>query len=147
MLANAIKGYCLCRTIVFEYVEEPKWTVYCHCESCRRATSSPIITWISVARESFRFTQGEPRYYQSSPGVKRGFCAVCGSPLTYESARFPGEIHLYASSLADPTAVSPSRHVFVEEQLPWIEIADELPRYAKTGSRGMRPVRWGPKRF
>jgi hypothetical protein len=35
---------------------------------------------------------------------------------------------LYASTLDDPTQVKPTYHV-IGEQLPWLEIADDLPRY------------------
>jgi hypothetical protein len=141
---SGLEGHCLCRAIVFECDAEPNWTLHCHCESCRRATSSPMTTWISVPRSAFRFKQGTPRYYNSSPDATRGFCATCGSPLTYENRNIPGEIHLYAASLADPSHVRPTRHVFAEEQLPWLEIADQLPRFSKD-SRGAQPVCYGPR--
>ena len=96
-----------------------------------------------VPRRAFRFTSGSPRYFNSSPGVARGFCAACGSPLTYESSRIPDEIHLYAASLADPLNIRPARHVFVEEQLPWFDTADQLPRFAKTSRGGVQPVSFG----
>ncbi len=146
MSSRNVEGHCLCRSVIFEYEAEPHWTLYCHCESCRRATSSPTTAWISVPRGAFRFKQGAPRYFNSSPGVTRGFCATCGSPLTYENQRIPGEVHLYAASLADPSRVSPSRHVFVEEQLPWLEIVDQLPRFAKTSRGGAQPIRYGPRK-
>ena len=69
-------GHCLCRAISFAYEGEPRWTLNCHCESCRRATSSPMTTWVTVLRDAFRFTRGEPSYYASSPGVRRGFPGV-----------------------------------------------------------------------
>lgn len=146
MTGRVVEGHCLCRAIVFEYDTEPNWTLYCHCESCRRATSSPITAWISVPRRGFRFKRGTPRYFSSSAGVKRGFCSTCGSPLTYEGERIPDEIHLYAATLAEPSGVRPQRHVFVDEQLPWLETADELPRFAQTSRGGARPIRRGPKR-
>jgi hypothetical protein len=102
-------------------------------------------TWISVPRRAFRFTQGVPRLFISSAGVKRGFCPNCGSPLTYESERVPDEVHLYAASLADPAGVNPSRHVFVAEQLPWFEVLDQLPRYATTSRGGATPIQVGPR--
>jgi hypothetical protein len=142
---TTVMGHCLCRAVVFEYTGEPHWTVYCHCESCRRATSSPITTWISVPRGALRFTTGSPRYFMSSPGARRGFCETCGSPLTYEHERIPDEVHLYAVSLADPAPVGPSAHVFTAEQLPWFEVHDGLPRYAATRRGGARPVRVGPR--
>jgi hypothetical protein len=145
MTLAKVEGHCLCGAVMFEYAAEPNWTLHCHCESCRRATSSPMTTWISVPRSAFRFTRGEPRTFSSSPGVTRGFCGTCGSPLTYESERVPDEVHLFAASLSDPSHVRPTRHVFVEEQLPWIEIADQLPRFEKTSRGGAQPVRIGPR--
>ena len=144
MSKQRVEGRCLCRAIIFEYDAEPNWTLHCHCESCRRATSSPMTTWISVPRSAFRFKQGAPRCFNSSPGVTRSFCGTCGSQLTYESERIPDEVHLYAASLINPLNVNPSRHVFVDEQLPWLEIADRLPRFAKTSRGGVQPIRYGP---
>jgi hypothetical protein len=140
-----VRGHCFCRSVEFEYNGEPNWVVHCHCESCRRATSSPITTWISVPRTALRFAKGAPRYFVSSAGTRRGFCESCGSPLTYEHERIPDEVHLYAVSLADPARIMPSAHVYVAEQLPWFEVADHLPRYMGTRRGGAAPVRIGPK--
>jgi hypothetical protein len=144
---NKVIGRCLCGSVAFQYSGAPNWTVHCHCESCRRATSSPMTTWISVPRSAFSFTKGSPRYFGSSQGVKRGFCENCGSPLTYENERIADEVHLYAASLFDAIEVSPTRHVFVAEQLPWFEVYDELPRFATTSRRGASPVRKGPRKL
>jgi len=73
--------------------------------------------------------------FASSPGVRRGFCAACGAPLTYESDRFPGEVHFHVSAFDRPQALPPGFHVFCEERLPWLEIADDLPRHAATSER------------
>src|SRR5204863_3088179 len=97
-----------------------------------------------VPRAPFRFTGGEPSYYASSPGVRRGFCARCGSPLTYENEDVADEVHLLAGALDNPDAARPSAHVFTEDQLAWFDAADELPRYAKT--RGDGPaLQHGPR--
>jgi hypothetical protein len=52
--------------------------------------------------------------------------------MAFESERWPGEIHLYAASLDDPAGFVPQFHVYVSEKLPWIELADDLPRYERT---------------
>jgi hypothetical protein len=137
-------GHCLCRAIAFAYEGAPRWTLNCHCESCRRATSSAMATWITVPRGAFRFTRGEPRYYASSSGVRRGFCASCGSPLTYENEKSPDEVDVLACALDDPGVVRPAAHIFTEEQLGWFDAADELPRYAKTRRDGPA-LRHGPR--
>jgi hypothetical protein len=138
-------GHCLCGAVAFSWEGEPNWTLHCHCESCRRATSAAIATWISVPRGGFRFTAGAPAYYASSPGVRRGFCGRCGSPLTYENERMPDEVHILAGALASPEGVSASAHIFVEDEVPWLDAADDLPRYLKT-RRNAQPVRRGPRK-
>ena len=137
-------GHCLCHAIAFTFDGPPNWVAHCHCEDCRRATSSPMTTWISVPRRRFRYTRGTPRSYLSSPGVSRAFCGTCGSPLTYENTKLPDEVHLYAVTLEDPADINASRHVFVKDQLPWFETTDALPRYAATSLGGTKPIRNGP---
>ena len=143
--AGARRGHCLCRAITFAYEGKPLWVAHCHCESCRRNTASPVTTFLGVATQGFRWTQGEPAVFESSPGVRRRFCGRCGTPLAYEADRFPGEVHLYVANLESPGAVSPTAHVHVAEQLPWFEIQDALPRYPHSSSKD-GPVSIGPRR-
>ena len=93
-------GHCLCKAVRFTYDGEPKWTLNCHCESCRRAISAPMATWLSIPRGNLRFTAAMPEYYASSSGVRRvGGDAVRGDaardrPVNLEKAPqcfvFPG---------------------------------------------------------
>ena len=141
---SIVRGRCLCGEIRYEYSGAPVKVLHCHCESCRRHTSSPVATFVCVNSDAFCFTKGNPAVFESSYGVKRMHCARCGSPIAYRSDRNPHQIDLYLGTLADPEASQPSFHVFAEEQLDWFEIADTLPRYAK-GQRGATPVRHGPR--
>lgn len=138
-------GRCLCGAIQYEFNGEPLEILYCHCDSCRRQTSSPITTFVMVRADSLRFTRGEEQHYVSSPGIRRSFCATCGSPIAYRTERRPDVVDLYAGTLSDPSCVVPSSHVHAEEQLPWLEVLDDLPRYAQ-GQRGAEPMRHGPRR-
>jgi len=142
-----INGHCLCGEIQFSYQDEPNWVLNCHCESCRRATSSPMTTWISVPNENFRFVSGTPSEYASSPGVRRTFCPNCGSPMSFETEKMPGEIHIYAASLENPETVTPTCHVFESEKLGWFDTHDDLPRYATTRLGGKAdPTHFGPRK-
>lgn len=123
------RGRCLCGEVTYEFSGAERWRAYCHCESCRRNTSSPVTAFFGVPRGAFRFTGRAPAAYVSSPGVRRLFCGRCGSPMAYESDRWPDEIHLYAASLDDPEAYRPQAHVHVAEQLPWFDVKDDLPRH------------------
>ena len=128
------EGGCLCGAVRYRCVGEPLWVIYCHCNSCRRASGSVVLPWTSIAVENFEIIRGLPRSNASSEGVKRGFCGDCGTPLTFESERYPNEVHITVGSLDDPDDLPPQAHVFTEEQIAWLHIEDGLPRFAKTGS-------------
>ena len=125
-------GRCLCGAVRYEYDGEAEEVLHCHCESCRRHTSSAIATFVMVKASALKFTQGRPREFISSPGVRRSFCAECGSPIAYQSGRRPEIIDLYVGTLDDPATVKPWCHVHSAEQLDWFEIFDDLPRFEKS---------------
>ena len=127
------RGRCLCGDVTYEFSGEAIWSAYCHCESCRRNTSSPVAAFFGVPNAAFRFTAKAPAVYVSSPGVRRLFCAHCGTPMAFESDRWPGEIHLYAASLDDPEAYRPQAHAHFAEHLSWFDVKDDLPRKSGTG--------------
>ena len=144
-MSATTKGHCLCRAIEYEFEGDPVFVSHCHCESCRRSTSSAFATYVGVKLDQFRYMKGDPASYSSSTGVQRYFCGTCGSPMAYLGDKWPGEVHLHAGSLADPGAIEPGRHVHTAEQLPWADVHDDLPRFDKSG-RGNKPARKGPKR-
>lgn len=121
-------GRCLCGAVRYRVTGEPIWASHCHCESCRRATSAAFATYAGFDRERFEITAGEPAIYRSSPGVERRFCRQCGSPITYESVRWPTETHIFLCGLEDPTSIEPTAHTHTDEQLPWVHLGDSLPR-------------------
>jgi hypothetical protein len=124
------RGRCLCGAVRYEYQGPENWVGHCHCESCRRNTSSPFTTFMGVPRTAFRFTGVEPAVYHSSPGVRRLHCPDCGAPVAYDADRHPDEIHFYLAALEDASGLTPQFHVFVAEKVPWIDLGDDLPKYA-----------------
>ncbi|MBI1171678.1 GFA family protein [bacterium] len=121
-------GHCLCGAVRYECDAQPLWQGHCHCESCRRATSSGFTSYFGVADGHWRWTEVIPLTYNSSPGVWRDFCGVCGSPMAYRAARYPGETHFFAASLNDPAIFTPARHYHARERLPWVHLTDDLSR-------------------
>jgi hypothetical protein len=116
------EGRCLCGNIRFTADGPPKWTSYCHCQSCRRHTGAPVSAYAGFETAKVRFSGGALSYFESSPGVRRGFCGRCGSTLTYEGDRWPGEVHLHVGAFDDPTALAPTGHAFADERLPWLKL-------------------------
>jgi hypothetical protein len=141
-LKAATTGRCMCGDIRFEYRGAPIEITHCHCESCRRHSSSAFVTFVVVDKAGFRYTRGAPVAYASSPGVERTHCGRCGAPISYENAE---EFALYACTLDDPTVLKPENHIFVAEKMPWIEIGDSLPQF-EYSAKGAAPVRCGPGR-
>jgi hypothetical protein len=138
-------GRCFCGVVQYEFEGDPEEVMHCHCESCRRHTSSLVATFVMVKASSLRFTRGQPKEFRSSPGVRRSFCAECGSPIAYRSDRRPEIVDLYIGTLNDASTIVPWCHVHASEQLPWFEVLDELPRFE--GSRsGASPNRHGPRK-
>jgi len=115
-------GHCLCGAVRYRALGPPKWIANCHCASCRRATGAPMATFAGFEAERFVYSEGAPVRFQSSPGVTRSFCGRCGTPLTYEGARWPGEVHVLVGSLDRPEAFPPTGNAFAEERLPWLHL-------------------------
>jgi len=116
-------GRCLCGAVRYRALGTPKWIANCHCASCRRATGAPMASYAGFAAERFAYTARAPVRFASSPGVTRSFCGCCGTPLTYEGARWPGEVHVLIGTLDRPEDFPPTRDAFVEEKLPWLHLA------------------------
>ena len=125
------RGHCYCGSLRYRVRGEAMSLAYCHCESCRRASAAPVVAWGTFAADGFEIVAGRCRIYASSPDVRRGFCERCGSQISYAHAKSPETIDITLATLDDPAALAPERHVWVEDQLPWLTIGDELPRFRR----------------
>lgn len=102
---------------------------HCHCTLCQRAHGAGVVTWVGFAATQISFLQSEHlRWYASSPGAERGFCAGCGSPMLFRSERWPDEIHVARALIQGELDREPQVHVFVNTEAPWLHLADNLPR-------------------
>ena len=97
--ASTIEGGCRCGAVRFRAEGGSLWVSHCHCEECRRSSGAPVSTFVGVRDTGFAFVAGTPGAYESSPDVVRKFCGACGTPLTYEAAVYPGEVHIMAGTL------------------------------------------------
>ncbi|MGI9349475.1 MAG: GFA family protein [Amylibacter sp.] len=125
------KGRCACGKIRYQVMGVPKWTALCHCEDCRRACSAPIVAWMGYTPDAVKWF-GELKSRSSSDNGVRSFCPDCGSQLSFVSSRWPGEIHLYAITLDDPTNYSPDLHCYTSEHLDWLPIDNAIPKFPKS---------------
>lgn len=124
------RGRCLCGAVRFAF--DPAAIAMqsvCHCESCRRAAGAVMVGWIGVRDTGWRWSVGRPRLHASSPGVRWGFCGDCGSLLSYRNEADGDRTDLAAAALVDPSEFRPRRHSHWAERVPWLVLADDLPRH------------------
>lgn len=147
-MGETMTGGCQCGRIRYTVEVEDDAAYLCHCRMCQRATGGVAAALKEVPRSAVRWTTCEPDRYRSSPIAVRGFCASCGTPLTYEG---DGSSHmdLTVGSFDTPGKLRPTGHSGVEsrhdawldtrglpetrtDQLPnivnkWIEAVGKLP--------------------
>ena len=91
-----------------------------------------MVAWATYHRDGFSVTRGEIHYCRSSAGVTRGICSDCGSSITYENEKRPGEIDVTLSTLDPPGVPAPRAHIWTEDKPPWFQIGDDLPAYERS---------------
>src|SRR5262245_27216927 len=94
------RGSCLCGGIQFEVTGAP-FISTCHCSMCRKNTGSALSGAARLAAADFAFLKGADlvQRYESSPGVFRAFCKVCGSRAPSHWA--PGNLVFIPAGLFD----------------------------------------------
>jgi hypothetical protein len=126
-----LEGGCHCGAVRYRAGGRPFDVTHCHCVDCRRTSGAAFVTWFSVDARELAWTRGTPARRASSPGVERTFCGACGTALTYRR-RDHAELDVTACSLDDPAAVAPEDHIWTQQQVAWVRVADGLPRHATT---------------
>lgn len=127
-------GGCLCGAVRFASVSAPVRGVICHCVMCRKHSGAPALAFVHFRVSDFTWTQGEPTRYRSSEFAERGFCAACGSTLSMHERVLSDRVQITVGSLDEPERVHIDDHVWTEQQIPWFQVADSLPRFANSSS-------------
>jgi hypothetical protein len=125
-------GSCLCGAVRYEARGAPRAVNHCHCLQCQRQSGAAMVTWATWPRLSVRVRQGEAADFESSPGIKRSFCARCGSTLFWcrvARERDGGELDIAAGTLDEPDRLAPTEHIFVKSRRRWMPLCDGLPAY------------------
>ncbi len=133
MTPTHARGACLCGAVRFRAELPSKWVAHCHCTMCQRAHGAGVVTWAGFPAERVAIEPGaaEPTWYASSAEGQRAFCARCGSPMFFRSARWPGELHVARALFTEPLDREPGLHVFHDSHVDWLRIDDDLPKRPK----------------
>jgi|WetSurMetagenome_2_1015567.scaffolds.fasta_scaffold319325_2 hypothetical protein len=121
-MARRFTGGCQCGAVRYAFTAEDVAASICHCRMCQKAFAAPFGALGSVLPEALTWTRGAPSIFRSSTAAERGFCARCGTPLTFRYHHLD-VIEIALVTLDDPNAIAPSKEVGAEGRLSWLRTA------------------------
>ncbi len=136
-MENTTKGSCHCGKVCFELKAEPKLTVNCHCDDCKRRNGSAFSTYLGVAEQDLLITEGKnhlKKYVVESSGEKY-FCSECGSPIYNKNYRIPGLYMVLQGALTEPGKYPPSFNVFCSTKLEWVDAINTITSFQESIER------------
>jgi len=119
------EGGCACGAVRYRVSGALRPVVACHCSQCRKAFTN-YGAFTAAQRDGMTIgNEDAVTWFDSSPGVRRGFCSRCGSALFFQRAGRP-YISIAAGTLDQPSGLRQVRHIFVADKADFYEIADGL---------------------
>jgi hypothetical protein len=96
---------------------------------------------VAYEKKFVSFLGDAPKIYKSSPIAERAFCGNCGTSVytdikpsvsfmntNLKAPEASGYYSIRLATLDNPRDFPPTSHFGVENQLPWLDINDDLPR-------------------
>jgi len=121
-MSRIMTGGCQCGSVRYSVAVTDDDAYLCHCRMCQRATGGVFAALKQVPRDAVTWTTREPDRHASSEIAHRGFCSVCGTPLTYEG-NGSDNMDLTVGSFDDAHLLRPVGHFGVESRhQAWIEL-------------------------
>jgi hypothetical protein len=118
-------GGCQCGAVRFAVEGALGRPSICHCRMCQKAFAAPYGALVSVKTRNLTWTRGAPARFASSNKVSRGFCAACGTPLTFEWS--DKVIDLAICAFDRPSAFEPVIQLAIGSAVSWVNRTQDLP--------------------
>ena len=129
-MAEPLTGGCQCGAVRYEITAPPRRVLACHCTDCQRQSGSAYGLAMWVAEGDFRFTRGEPRFYEWRSAADRGkgaaFCGACGVRLYHANEWQPGTLAVKPGTLDDTGGFTPDLHIWTGSKQPWVVIPEDV---------------------
>ena len=125
-----VTGGCLCGRVRYQAEVFLHNGYICHCTICQRSTGQPAEITVLIKAGTLRYQGEEPKFYQSSPDGKRGFCGECGSRIVWQAIRAEDDwlTNVTVGSLDRPEDARMTRHICADTQLSWYDPCPGLPK-------------------
>ncbi len=125
-MTRGLTGGCQCGAVRYRLNGEATNPHICHCRMCQKAFGSFFAPLVGVDDAEFEITRGQISVFSSSGETDRGFCARCGTPLTFKYRDAP-RISVSIGSLDRPDLVTPRDQCGTESRLPYFSELAGLP--------------------
>jgi hypothetical protein len=128
MDSRMLKGQCLCGEVAFE-LDLAQVVLFnnCYCKRCQRNSGAAFVSQLQVPKTSFHWLQGDQsiQLYESSPGVNRAFCGVCGSrlPMTEIDGDF---VPVPVGLLDEDPGLEPEVNMHLQERPSWVLVNEKI---------------------
>jgi hypothetical protein len=128
-MTQLYKGECFCGAVSIEVSGEPQSMAYCHCDSCRSWSGSPVHASTMWLAESVEVSGGAEhiRTFRKTPDSisHRQYCDKCGGHVMISHPDF-GMYDVFAATIPTLKFV-PSLHVNYSESV--LPMCDGLPKF------------------
>ncbi len=123
-----ISGQCFCGAIAYESELDENRIGICHCRDCQIFSGSAFRMSSVVPIEAFRFTRGEPKYFDKradSGAIRRlAFCGDCGTHLC--SLPVGGDstspfVSIRLSTAREFPQLKPVSEIYCDSRVAWLE--------------------------
>lgn len=124
---TAYHGQCFCGSVEFIISGKPVAMGYCHCESCRHWSASPVNAFTLWNPDALKIIKGDVNIdaYSKTENSIRKWCKSCGGHI-FSIHPTMKVIDVYAACLPE-LSFTPSVHVHYRESV--LPMKDGLPKF------------------
>ncbi len=109
-----VHGRCLCGGVRYRIDGPVRDVVNCFCQQCQR-TSGNFVAATRCHRNDLSIDGTDNlTWYQSSPGIKRGFCHLCGGNLFW-MIDDDTDMGIFAGTLNHPSQLKTVLNIYAED--------------------------------
>ena len=123
---DVYKGACFCGAVQITVTGEPAAAGYCHCESCRSWSASPVNAFSLWKPDAVKVTRGADKIgeFHKTERSYRKFCTSCGGHLFTDHPAW-NLVDVYSATIP-AYRHQPQVHVNYQETV--LHIKDGLPK-------------------
>lgn len=115
-MATTLQGGCSCRSLRYQFKDNPVIIHACHCSLCKQQTGSAFITHAFIESFNFEVTKGTLNYFEGATGIGNhhevGRCENCSVAIIsyYRGQRLRGVVKV--GTLEEPEKF-PQKYIFM----------------------------------